>query len=227
MHCRTHIWVALVAVGIAAILNAPLAVADGPKEDRRDTLFVMTNSAASDRGNEVVMYERDRDGNLTLIGSFPTGRLESGQPQRGAGPSPTSTVFGAPIPALGTSPDGDGVLNGFRVRQNGTLVPLGIGVSYPSPDPFPEPECSGNHAIDVRVVGRSLYFLPRRLGMVDRLTIERNGDLVGLTNFGGLSPGVEPFAGLNPGINDFLERWVVYLERTENTQACTSSMNGT
>ena len=42
--------------------------------------------------------------------------------------------------------------------------------------------------------------------MVGRLTIERNGDLVGLTNFGGLSPGVEPFAGLNPGINDFLER---------------------
>ena len=34
MRCRTNIWVALVAVVIAAILDAPLAAADGPKEDR-------------------------------------------------------------------------------------------------------------------------------------------------------------------------------------------------
>ena len=56
MHCRTNIWVALVAVVIVAILDVPLAVPDGPKEDSRGALFVMTNSVASDRGNEVVMY---------------------------------------------------------------------------------------------------------------------------------------------------------------------------
>ena len=125
MRCRTNVWVALAAVVIAAIIDAPLAAADGPKEDRRGALFVMTNSAASDRGNEVVMYERDRDGNLTLIGFFPTGRLESGQPQRGAGPSPTSTVFGAPIPATA---DGLGSSNSLILgRGNHCLFAVNAG----------------------------------------------------------------------------------------------------
>ena len=122
MRCRTNVWVALAAVVIAAIIDAPLAAADGPKEDRGGALFVMTNSAASDRGNEVVMYERDRDGNLTLIGFFPTGRLESGQPQRGAGPSPTSTVFGARSQPLRTG----------SVHQIRSSWAAGITVSLPS-----------------------------------------------------------------------------------------------
>ena len=149
----------------------------------------------------VASYTIGSDNSLTLLsGPFDTGGFAPCWLD-GTDRFVYTASFGG-IPALGTSPDGDGVLNGFRVRQNGTLVPLGIGVSYPAPGP----RRSGNHAIDVRVVGRFLYFLQPRLGMVGRLTIERNGTLVGLTNFGGLSPGVEPFVGLNPGINDFLAR---------------------
>ena len=52
----------------------------------------------------------------------------------------------------------------------------------------PGPGRSGNHAIDVRVVGRFLYFLQPRLGMVGRLTIEREWRFSGPDDFGGLSP---------------------------------------
>ena len=53
-------------------------------------VFTLTNSAV--RGNEVVVCERNGNGALRLVGTFPTGG-------RGSGPAPTSSVFGAPIPA--------------------------------------------------------------------------------------------------------------------------------
>ena len=122
--------------------------------------------------------------------------------------------FGAPsgvLQILGFPPlpppqrDVNGVLNGFRINDDGTLTPVGDPlVSYPYPDPGPGR--SGNHAIDVRVVGRFLYFVQPRLGMVGRWTITQDGALVDLVNFGGLSPGLEPFEEFNPGITDFLTR---------------------
>jgi hypothetical protein len=62
--------------------------------------------------------------------------------------------------------------------------------------------------------------------MVGRLTIERDGALVGLTNFGGLSPGVEPFAGLNPGINAFSDRCFLQDPATLSPECLRGSMQG-
>jgi 6-phosphogluconolactonase (cycloisomerase 2 family) len=119
--------------------------------------------------------------------------------------------FGAPsgvLEIIGSpgQPDVNGVLNGFRINHDGTLTPVGDPAGYPYPDPGPGR--SGNHAIDVRVVGRFLYFIQPRLGMVGKWTIDKNGALVDLENFGGLSPGLEPtpLAGFNPGITNFLTR---------------------
>jgi len=124
--------------------------------------------------------------------------------------------FGAPsgvLQILGFPPlpppqrDVNGVLNGFRINDDGTLTPVGDPlVSYPYPDPGPGR--SGNHAIDVRVVGRFLYFVQPRLGMVGKWTITEQGTLEDLVNFGGLSPGLEPtpLEGFNPGITNFLTR---------------------
>jgi hypothetical protein len=122
--------------------------------------------------------------------------------------------FGAPsgvLEILGSpgQPDANGVLNGFRINDDGTLAALGDPpVNYPYPDPGLKQGHSGNHAIDVRVVGRFLYFVQPRLGMVGRWTIAEDGTLVDLVSFGGLSPGLEPtpLEGFNPGITDFLER---------------------
>ena len=67
---------------------------------------------------------------------------------------------------------------------------------------------TGNHAIDMHVIGDFLYFVQPRTGMVGRLTIGSKGSLTNLVSFGGLAPGLEPFAGagFNPDIHDFLER---------------------
>jgi hypothetical protein len=119
--------------------------------------------------------------------------------------------FGAPsgVLEIGGSPgkpDANGVLNGFRINADGTLARVGDVAGYPYPEPGPGH--SGNHAIDVRVVGRFLYFVQPRLGMVGRWTIAQDGTLVDLRNFGGLSPGLEPtpLPGFNPGITNFLTR---------------------
>ena len=80
----------------------------------------------------VASYTIGSDNSLTLLsGPFDTGGFAPCWLD-GTDRFVYTASFGG-IPALGTSPDGDGVLNGFRVRQNGTLVPLGIGVSYPAP----------------------------------------------------------------------------------------------
>lgn len=100
------------------------------------------------------------------------------------------------------TPDLNGTITGFRIRGNGTLRDVGVRVEYPAPGEGR----SGNHGIDLHVIDSYLYFVQPRTGMVGRLTIEQNGALTNLVNFGGLTPGLEPFPGFNPGINDFLER---------------------
>jgi 6-phosphogluconolactonase (cycloisomerase 2 family) len=122
--------------------------------------------------------------------------------------------FGAPsgvLEIVGSpgQPDVNGVLNGFRINDDGTLEAVGDPAGYPYPDPGLAQGRSGNHAIDVRVVGRFLYFVQPRTGMVGRWTIAEDGSLVDLVNFGGLSPGLEPtpLKGFNPRITKrFLTR---------------------
>lgn len=114
-------------------------------------------------------------------------------------PSGVLQIIGAGTPE---SPDANGAITGFRIRHRGTLEGLGVRVEYPDPGAGR----SGNHAIDMHVIDSYLYFIQPRTGMVGRLTINKNGSLTDLVNFGGLVPGLEPFPGLNPGINDFLER---------------------
>jgi hypothetical protein len=465
MRCRMNMLMALAVLVVVETLGMSIALADDQKAGGHGALFVMTNSTDRIRGNEVVMYDRDRNGDLQLIGFFPTGHLESSEPQLGSGPSPTSQVFGAPIPAtadglgssnslmlshsnsclfavnagsntvssfrvrndglqlasvgssqgglsagfpvsltesrnilyvlnsgdqgsltgfhvhgdcsiapiagssrdlsgltnsfllpepgevlttpaqasfapdgkrlvlsikggpdglgafpsgrmavfpvdkggllgapvvtpfsfvqgtggpfsfifadsetvivvhansqtvasytinsnntlsllsgplltgdfapcwldgtgqfvytasfggipaVGTTPDGNGILNGFSVSKDGTLTSLGVSVPYPAPGSGH----SGNHAIDVRVVGRFLYFIQPRLGMVGRLTIERDGALTGLVNFGGLLPGVEPFAGFNAGITAFSERCFLQDPATLSPECLLGSAQG-
>src|SRR5689334_10131074 len=67
---------------------------DAAGKDFVGAVFTMSNSAV--RGNEIVAYNRGQNGSLKQAGVFPTGSL-------GAGPSPTSTVFGVPIPATADS----------------------------------------------------------------------------------------------------------------------------
>lgn len=79
---------------LASVLLAGSALALAPQQvqatQSHGAVFTLTNSAV--RGNEVVAYERRQNGALRLLGTFPTGG-------RGSGPAPTSSVFGAPIPA--------------------------------------------------------------------------------------------------------------------------------
>jgi hypothetical protein len=116
--------------------------------------------------------------------------------------------FGAPSGVLqilgqGTGKtDLNGMITGFRIRRNGTLRDLGVRVEYPAPGE----DRSGNHGIDLHVIDSYLYFIQPRTGMVGRLTINHDGSLTDLVNFGGLAPGLEPFPLLNPGINVFLKR---------------------
>jgi 6-phosphogluconolactonase (cycloisomerase 2 family) len=78
-------------------------------------VFVMTNSANPVRGNEVAMYDRAANGDLSLIGFFPTGDLSTGTPQLGSGPAPTAQVFkiasGGSLPLLAANLDGLGSQN--------------------------------------------------------------------------------------------------------------------
>src|SRR5262249_34580384 len=77
MDSRTSVWKARLAVlvGIGMLGGALVSAADHP-DNGPGAVFVMTNSVDRDRGgNHVVMYARDPDGELTLVGAFPTGDL--------------------------------------------------------------------------------------------------------------------------------------------------------
>jgi len=117
--------------------------------------------------------------------------------------------FGAPSGVreiLGEGPgqrDRNGTITGFRLNQQGAPRDLpGVEVSYPAPGAGR----SGNHGIDMHIIGDFLYFTQPRTGKVGRLTIGADGSLTNLMNFGGLAPGLEPFVELNPDIHHFLER---------------------
>ena len=93
MRDRTILVMVLAVIVTGWGLGMPIATAEDQQEEGRGAVFVMTNSTDRVRGNEVVMYARDRDGTLTLVGYFPTGHLDRNEPRLGAGPAPTSRLF--------------------------------------------------------------------------------------------------------------------------------------
>lgn len=119
-------------------------------------------------------------------------------------------------------PDRNGLLTGFRVERDGMLAPLGVTVNYPSPPN----NGTGNHAIDVRVIGDFLYFIQPRTGRIGRLSIQPNGELTDMKHYGGLKPGLEPFAGINPGIDNFLERCYLQDATTTSPECLRGSAQG-
>jgi hypothetical protein len=64
---------ALIALGIG--LATSVFATEGTPRDGRGAIFVMTNSTDPVRGNEIGMYDRSKDGDLSLVGFFPTGEL--------------------------------------------------------------------------------------------------------------------------------------------------------
>jgi hypothetical protein len=79
---------ALLALALSLGAAAPISYALA--EDFVGTVFTMTNTAIG--SNQIVAYGRQEDGSLGLLYVVPIGGL-------GSGPAPTSTVFGAPVPA--------------------------------------------------------------------------------------------------------------------------------
>lgn len=162
--------------------------------NRRTVIVVHANSQT------IASYAIKSDHTLSLVsGPFDTGTFAPCWLD-GNGRFVYVANFGG-IPAAGTAPDGNGMLAGFRIGRDGALEPMGTNVAYPAPGVG-----HGNHAIDVRVVGRFLYFLQPRTGMVGRLTVDSQGMLRDMVHFGGLLPGAEPYAGSNPGIENFSTR---------------------
>ena len=93
---------------------------DDDDSDRgRGALFVMTNSTDRVRGNEVVRYDRSANGDLSLVGYFPTGRLSGGEPQLGSGPAPTAQIFklAANLPLVVAAADGLGSSNSLILNS--------------------------------------------------------------------------------------------------------------
>lgn len=192
-----------------ALSSGTLANTGGPFSfvftDSRTLITVHANSGT------VGSFTLNADNTLTLngpplsTGAFAPCWLDSN------GRFVYTASFGAPsgvrqiIGERAGLPDRDGVLTGFRLNRDGTLVPLGVNVNYPAPPG----NGTGNHAIDVRVIDDFLYFIQPRSGRIGRLTIRPNGDLTDMKHYAGLTPGLEPFAGINPGINNFLERCFV------------------
>jgi 6-phosphogluconolactonase (cycloisomerase 2 family) len=198
---------AVLPVGKDGLLGTPVVTEFSFAEGRGGPFsFVFANPhtvvVVHANTQNIASYRINHDNHLTLLsGPFPTGDFAPCWLDRTERFVYTAS-FGA-VSLLTGGPDNNGLLDGFRLKHDGTLEPLtDVAVEYPDPGA----DRSGNHGIDVRVIGRFLYFVQPRVGMVGRLTINANGSLTNLVNFGGLAPGVEPFAGNNPGINAFKER---------------------
>ena len=96
---HTQRWITI-AVAILAVVPVaqPAYAAEAEAQQRsrpahvEGNVFVMTGTATDPRGNEVAMFNRSENGQLELVGFFPTDGVS-------AGPAPTTTVFGGDVPA--------------------------------------------------------------------------------------------------------------------------------
>jgi len=153
------------------------------------------------------------EGGLIPVDSFATCWLDMKKGEDGNDTFVYASSFGIPsrvkeIVGLGSGiPPTDGLISGFRINDDGSLDDLNTHTSYPDPSVLLGKDATGNHGIDVQVIGDYLYFLQPRVGMIGRLTIDReDGSLSNLVNIAGQAPGLEPFATLNPGVDNFLDR---------------------
>lgn len=181
-----------------------------------DDTIVVTHANSTSVG----AYTLNDDNTLTLndnslipVNSFATCWLDMKKGKGGDETYVYTASFGIPSRVkeiLGQGPGippTDGLISGFRLNDDGSLDDLGVATSLPDPATLLGTDASGNHAIDVRVIGDYLYFLQPRVGMIGRLTINsRDGSLSNLVNIPGQAPGLEPFLTLNPGIDNFIER---------------------
>jgi hypothetical protein len=85
------VMIALVVLVVAARSTFAKDIGSHGDNPVRGNVFVMTNSIDQALGNQIVMYNRHKNGQLSVLGYFPTGG-------RGSGPSPTTTVHGFPVP---------------------------------------------------------------------------------------------------------------------------------
>lgn len=99
-------------VSLAFALCAGTASVALAQPDVAGAVFTMTNSTDPGRGNEILVYDRMDDGSLVLSSTALTGGL-------GSGPAPTSTVFGAPIPATA---DGLGSQDSLILSDDGRYL---------------------------------------------------------------------------------------------------------
>jgi hypothetical protein len=133
MYWSTSRWgtVAALAIGFIISISSSIAAADD-RNDHNGAVFVMTNSTNAIRGNEVVMYNRSEQGDLSLVGFFPTGDLSDGKPQLGSGPAPTAQVFhiasGGKLPLVAANLDGLGSSHSLILsRGNQCLFAVNAG----------------------------------------------------------------------------------------------------
>ena len=122
MRGRTNIGMALAIMAMFGSLAISIALAADSKEGTRGALFVMTNSTDRARGNEIAMFNRAPNGDLSFVGYFPTGSLNVVAPQLGSGPAPTAQIFklatGGKLPLVVASADGLGSSNSLILSQD-------------------------------------------------------------------------------------------------------------
>lgn len=104
-----------------------MALADDghPGRGRRGALFVMTNATDATRGNEVAMYKRAPNGDLSFVAYFPTGALDDVDPQLGSGPAPTAQVLrlvDPTFPLVVAAADGLGSSNSLLLNDDNSCL---------------------------------------------------------------------------------------------------------
>lgn len=127
MRYRSMVGAALAAVVFGSMLGGTLALADdgGHGRGRRGALFVMTNATDTVRGNEVAMYKRAANGDLSFVGYFPTGALDDVDPQLGSGPAPTAQVLrrvDPNFPLVVAAADGLGSSNSLILNDDNSCL---------------------------------------------------------------------------------------------------------
>jgi hypothetical protein len=126
---RTHslLRAALSLAALTGMLGVTAGLAEQANDDhrahhgKRGALFVMTNATDTTRGNEIAMYRRAGNGDLSIVGYFPTGVLDKADPQLGSGPAPTAQVFrlvDTSLPPVVASADGLGSANSLVLSED-------------------------------------------------------------------------------------------------------------